>query len=150
MAGAFGGLLARGINEMHGLGGLDGWAWIFILEGLLTVVVAIIAFWAMADSPATASFLSAEEAKEVSFRLAHDNDDLASHYHVKFMKAAFADWKIWVQSVAYIGILVPLYSFSLFLPSIIRAMGYSDAMSQLLTVVSSLRCLGQIHADNLI
>ena len=30
------------------------------------------------------------------------------------------------------------------------AMGYSDAMSQLLTVVSSLRCLGQIHADNLI
>ncbi|CZT05389.1 related to allantoate permease [Rhynchosporium agropyri] len=134
VAGAFGGLLARGINEMDGLGGKDGWAWIFILEGLLTVIVAIIAFWAMADSPATASFLNAEEAKEVSLRLSHDNDDLASHYDAKFMKAAFVDWKIWVQSVAYIGILVPLYSFSLFLPSIIRAMGYSDAMSQLLTV----------------
>jgi MFS family permease len=38
-AGAFGGLLARGITEMNGLGGLDGWAWIFILEGLLTFFV---------------------------------------------------------------------------------------------------------------
>lgn len=38
-AGAFGGLLARGIIEMEGLGGLNGWAWIFIIEGLATFVV---------------------------------------------------------------------------------------------------------------
>jgi MFS family permease len=38
-AGAFGGLLARGIMEMRGVGGLSGWQWIFILEGLLTFVV---------------------------------------------------------------------------------------------------------------
>lgn len=38
-AGAFGGLLARGIVEMKGLGGLSGWQWIFVLEGILTIVV---------------------------------------------------------------------------------------------------------------
>lgn len=38
-AGAFGGLLARGIMEMEGVGGLAGWSWIFILEGILTVLV---------------------------------------------------------------------------------------------------------------
>lgn len=38
-AGAFGGLLARGISEMDGVAGRDGWAWIFILEGLATLVV---------------------------------------------------------------------------------------------------------------
>ena len=38
-AGAFGGLLARGIMEMDGIAGLNGWAWIFILEGILTVIV---------------------------------------------------------------------------------------------------------------
>jgi MFS family permease len=38
-AGAFGGLLARGIVEMDGLGGRAGWAWIFIIEGLITFVV---------------------------------------------------------------------------------------------------------------
>ncbi|OBT61931.1 hypothetical protein VE03_08200 [Pseudogymnoascus sp. 23342-1-I1] len=45
VAGAFGGLLARGINEMSNVGGKPGWAWIFILEGILTVAIAIIAFW---------------------------------------------------------------------------------------------------------
>ena len=38
-AGAFGGLLARGIVEMNGVGGKAGWAWIFILEGLITFVI---------------------------------------------------------------------------------------------------------------
>lgn len=38
-AGAFGGLLSRGIVLMDGLGNLSGWAWIFVLEGILTFVV---------------------------------------------------------------------------------------------------------------
>lgn len=38
-AGAFGGLLARGIMEMRGVAGLSGWQWIFILEGILTFFV---------------------------------------------------------------------------------------------------------------
>ena len=84
---------------MNGLGGRPGWAWIFILEGLLTIVVAIIAFWALADNPKTATFLTEKEAAEVQYRLAHDNDDLAHRYDTKFMFDAFKDWKIWVQSL---------------------------------------------------
>ena len=38
-AGAFGGLLARGIVEMNGVGGKAGWAWIFILEGIITFII---------------------------------------------------------------------------------------------------------------
>ena len=53
LAGAFGGLLARGITEMRGVGGLPGWAWIFILEGLVTILVAIVAKWVIHDSPET-------------------------------------------------------------------------------------------------
>lgn len=84
---------------MAGVGGKPGWAWIFILEGLLTVAVATIAFWVMADNPQTATFLTPEEAKEVYLILKHDNDDLAHHYDTKFMYHAFMDWKIWVQSL---------------------------------------------------
>lgn len=40
-AGAFGGLLARGIGEMDGIGGKGGWAWIFIIEGLVTFIVGM-------------------------------------------------------------------------------------------------------------
>ena len=39
LAGAFGGLLARGISEMDGVAGKPGWAWIFILEGIATLLV---------------------------------------------------------------------------------------------------------------
>ena len=40
-AGAFGGLLARGIVEMRGIGNRPGWSWIFILEGILTVFIGM-------------------------------------------------------------------------------------------------------------
>jgi len=56
LAGAFGGLLARAISEMHGIGGRPGWAWIFILEGLLTIIVAIVAKFVISDAPATYGF----------------------------------------------------------------------------------------------
>ena len=52
-AGAFGGLLARGISEMDGVGGKAAWSWIFILEGLLTVLVASFGYWVIQDYPAT-------------------------------------------------------------------------------------------------
>jgi hypothetical protein len=40
-AGAFGGLLARGIMEMRGVAGLAGWNWIFIIEGIITIIVGM-------------------------------------------------------------------------------------------------------------
>jgi MFS family permease len=53
LAGAFGGILARGIAEMNGVGGLAAWSWIFILEGLLSIVVSFSAYWFINDYPAT-------------------------------------------------------------------------------------------------
>lgn len=47
IAGAFSGLLAFAISKMDGVGSLEGWRWIFILEGLLTVVVAVIAYFTL-------------------------------------------------------------------------------------------------------
>jgi len=53
LAGAFGGLLARGISQMKGVGGRPGWAWIFILEGLATIIVAAFAKFLINDNPET-------------------------------------------------------------------------------------------------
>lgn len=57
-AGAFGGLLAYAIAHMDGLQGYSGWRWIFILEGLLTAVVAIGMKWWLVDWPEDATFLT--------------------------------------------------------------------------------------------
>jgi sugar phosphate permease len=133
-AGAFGGLLARGIMEMSGVGGKGGWAWIFILEGLLTLIVALAAYKVMYDYPATAKFLSAEEKQEIVLRLEHDRSGLSDAFDLKYMKHAFADWKIWVHMFITIGIYTPLYSISIFLPSIVKGMGYTNETAQLMTV----------------
>lgn len=134
LAGAYGGLLARGITEMHGIGGKPGWAWIFILEGLLTLVVAVIAYWAIYDYPATAEFLSSEEKIEVERRLKEDRTSLADEYDIKYFFHALKDWKIYVHMFITIGIFTPLYSISLFLPTIVKNMGYTAEKSQLMSV----------------
>lgn len=53
LAGAFGGILARGIAEMDGVGGIAAWAWIFILEGTFSIVVSFVAYWVINDYPST-------------------------------------------------------------------------------------------------
>ncbi|KAF2461118.1 major facilitator superfamily domain-containing protein [Lineolata rhizophorae] len=75
VAGAFSGLLAYGIAFMDGVGGLEGWRWIFILEGIATVLVAIIAFFTLFDFPETASFLTPEERAFVVYRLKYQGSN---------------------------------------------------------------------------
>ncbi|KAH7021930.1 major facilitator superfamily transporter [Ilyonectria destructans] len=133
-AGAFGGLLARGIVEMDGIGGKPGWAWIFILEGLATLVVAFAAFFVMNDYPSTAKFLTIAEKEEVTRRLEQDRSALADEFDMKYFWDAIKDWKIWVHMFITIGIYTPLYSYSLFLPTIVRTLGYSNETAQLMTV----------------
>ena len=58
VSGSFGGLLAAAIGQMDGIGGKKGWAWIFILEGLATVIVGIVSYFFVYDFPDEAKFLS--------------------------------------------------------------------------------------------
>lgn len=51
LSGAFSGLLAAGIAKMDGVGGYEGWRWIFILEGLVTVILGVMCFFCLIDSP---------------------------------------------------------------------------------------------------
>ncbi|KAF2251831.1 MFS general substrate transporter [Trematosphaeria pertusa] len=141
IAGAFSGLLAFGISKMDGVGNLAGWRWIFILEGILTVIVAVIAYFTLFDFPETATFLTEEERAFIVYRLKYQGqrknevrvaqDDT---FQWKFVKAAFLDWQIWVNIWVYWGIVAPLYGISLFLPTIIKALGYTSSTAQLLTV----------------
>ncbi len=58
-----GGLLAAAIHNMDGVAGLEGWRWIFILEGLFTVLVGIASFWVIQDFPETAKFVTETESE---------------------------------------------------------------------------------------
>lgn len=80
-----------------------------------------------------AKFLSTEERIEVQRRLSEDGG-LSDDFDLKYFVQAARDWKIWVNMIITIGLFTPLYSISLFLPTIIKAFGYSANKSQLMTV----------------
>ncbi|KAJ5674075.1 Major facilitator superfamily domain general substrate transporter [Penicillium macrosclerotiorum] len=141
IAGAFSGILAYGIAKMDGVGGYAGWRWIFILEGLLTVLVALIAPFAIHDSPETATFLTEQERRFVihSLRIQHSADAREmvqdeAKFRMKYVIDAFTDWQIYLGLFMYWGITCPLYGISFFLPSIIKDLGYTSSTAQLLTV----------------
>ncbi|KAI0672087.1 MFS general substrate transporter [Trametes maxima] len=135
-SGAFTGLLAYGISFMSGKAGLLGWSWIFIIEGLVTVAVALVAFIVFVDLPETATFLTPKERSFVIHRLKNNMSSAGEEEDFKWshIPGALLDWKIVVVCIANIGVAGPLYGISLFLPSIINGFGYTPAISQLLTV----------------
>ncbi|OCT49698.1 putative transporter [Cladophialophora carrionii] len=135
LAGSFGGLLAAAIAQMDGLGGKPGWAWIFIIEGLATMFVGGFCWWMVFDWPDTARFLTPDERIRVRRRLAMDKQaSSAEEYDRRHILAALRDWKTWGYAFIYMGCLCPLYAFSLFLPTILRGMGYQGTRAQLLSV----------------
>ena len=122
LAGSFGGLLAAAIALMENVGGKPGWAWIFILEGLATVVIGVVSFWMVYDFPDDARFLSDADRARVIRRLQIDRQASAQHedFDMKYIWASVKDWKTYAFAIVYMGSCGPLYAFSLFLPTIIN------------------------------
>ncbi|KAF9483280.1 MFS general substrate transporter [Pholiota conissans] len=132
LAGAFSGLLAFAISFMSGTQGLLGWSWIFILEGIATVAVGLLAFLVLVDFPATAKFLTPEERAFIIHKKKYDNSSVGEeeHFSPRHFFAAITDWQIYMHILVYMSVIAPLYGITLFLPSF----GHTAAISQLLTV----------------
>jgi len=136
-AGSFGGLLAAAIALMKGVGGRPGWAWVFILEGLITVIVGVISYWMVHDFPDRATFLNEDDRRRVIRRLKEDKQASAHHetFEMKYFWLSVKDWKTYAFAIIYMGADGSLYAFSLFLPTIIKGLGkYNAATANLLTV----------------
>ncbi|KAI0696771.1 MFS general substrate transporter [Cerioporus squamosus] len=135
-AGAFSGLLAYGISFMSGTGGLLGWSWIFILEGLFTIFVGIVAFYLLPDLPHTAKFLTLEERAFVVHKKKYDNSSVGEqeHFEWRHVKEALLDWQVWALCTINATVTTPIYGIAFFLPSIINGFGFNTTISQLLTV----------------
>lgn len=122
LAGSFGGLLAAAIAQMDGIGGRPGWSWIFILEGLATIIIGVLSFWMVHDFPDEATFLSEVDRKRVLRRLAEDQQASAEkeQFKMTYFWASLKDWKTYAGAIIYMGADGSLYAFSLFVPTIIN------------------------------
>ncbi|KAF4459072.1 major facilitator superfamily transporter [Fusarium albosuccineum] len=140
LSGAVSGLLAYLINKMDGVAGLEGWRWVFILEGMLTVVIAVSAFFVLPDDPATCSFLTEEEKAIVDHRLKYDvgthhgSFDAHEPFKWKHVWSALLDYKVWAVVVVYWGSAIPIYGFIYTLPTVLKELGYTAEIAQLMTI----------------
>ncbi|KAH7066763.1 major facilitator superfamily domain-containing protein [Paraphoma chrysanthemicola] len=135
LSGAFGGLLARGLNAIGPAGGLEGWRWIFIIEGLLTVLVGVISALFLPNAIESARFLTSLEKDIARHRLDQQNSALEP-FDWKEVKRGVFNLQVWLSATAYFAILCGLYSFGLFLPTIVNNGFAKDANeAQLWTVI---------------
>lgn len=139
---AFANIFAYGLIQIARKTEYKGWRWIFIIEGAITCVAAIAAWFVIVDFPDSDrnTFLSAEEKAFVKSRLAADRGTEERQkvtWSVLFRTAA--DWKVWAFSLMYMSGAVGVYAFLFFLPIILRSgLGYSLSMSFVLSAPPAL------------
>lgn len=142
LSGAFGGLLARGLAEIGTHGGLSSWRWIFVIEGLLTVVASVIAFLLLPNDLESARFLTPSEKEHAIGRVrgpdrgtGSPENESAEKFTWREVGRGVFNIQTWLTACAYFGILSGLYSFGLFLPTIIAGLGYTANEAQLWSVI---------------
>ena len=105
-ASAFAGILAFGLMQMNGLAGITGWRWIFIMEGVISCLIALLGAWLLVDFPEEAHkcwrFLSADECAFIIRRVNKDRGDALPEPFTfsRFLRPAL-DLKIWGFAVIF-------------------------------------------------
>ncbi|KAH7397446.1 major facilitator superfamily domain-containing protein [Pyrenochaeta sp. MPI-SDFR-AT-0127] len=140
LSGAFGGLLAGAITGgMEGTSGLRGWRWLFIIEGVATIVWAIAASFILLDFPANTKRLTDRERKIAIARLREGG--VRTHAegeermpNGKAFRLALFDWRTVGFIVGYM-VIVGSSTLSYFYPTLVNGLGYkSTVQAQYMTV----------------
>jgi ACS family tartrate transporter-like MFS transporter len=118
LGGPVSGLLLR----MDGLGGLAGWQWMFIVEGLPASLIGFVILKLLADRPEDAAWLTAEERAALTAMLAHEPRDRARHS----VLAAVKDVRVLLLTGIQFGYTLGSYGIGIWLPQILKTHGLSN------------------------
>jgi MFS transporter, ACS family, tartrate transporter len=87
LSGVLGGLLSGALLKLNGMAGLKGWQWVFLVEGLPSVVLGLVTLFYVTDRPAEARWLSAAEREWLAERLQREQTGRDHHYHFTLWQA---------------------------------------------------------------
>ncbi|KAF2646049.1 nicotinamide mononucleotide permease [Massarina eburnea CBS 473.64] len=138
-AGAMSGLLAGVITEnLEGAGGLRGWRWLFIIEGIMSSIVGLVIWFFMPDYPSKSRYLHEEERILACQRLALDGVGLAQGAHVRVgkweaVKMTVRDWRVWTQTLLF-TLVTGSQTMQYFLPTIVGTLGWEGYDGQYHTI----------------
>ncbi|KAG7292158.1 hypothetical protein NEMBOFW57_002193 [Staphylotrichum longicolle] len=142
VAGAFAGLLAYGLLHIES-SRVHGWQVVFLFEGGLTVLTAVVAFLVLPADVATARFLNDKERAHAAARMERDLADAqeatesgqgGNSITVRDILDVLKDWKKLLTIVFNILAVLPVTAFTTFLPLIVQGMGYSGITATLMSV----------------
>ncbi|MBN3858580.1 MFS transporter [Paraburkholderia sp. Ac-20340] len=127
IAGVVGGPLSGWIlQSMSGARGLAGWQWLFVLEGIPSVVIGFLVLALLDDRIADARWLTADEKALLQERISGDSSDTGKHESALH---AFRSGRVWLLALIYFCLIMGLYGVSFWLPSIIKSLGIDSSSS---------------------
>ena len=119
-AGVIGGPISGALLGLSGIAGLAGWQWLFLLEGLPSVLLGIVVLAVLNDSPADARWLPGAERDALIAQLAVDRAGGTSHG--RSARAVLTSPLVWLLAAAHFFLIpLALYAFSSWLPQIIQS-----------------------------
>ena len=125
LAGVIGGPLSGWILQaFSGVQGWSGWQWLFLLEGIPSVVVGLFILTYLDDKIDDAKWLNDEEKRLLQANIKRDGE---SKTHAS-LRNAFSNPRVWLFCLIYFCIVMGLYGISFWLPTIIKATGVKDAL----------------------
>lgn len=134
-AGAFGGCVAYGVGFLNNHAGLEGFRWLFIIEGIITVVSIIPLLFLLPDWPAKARFLNEDDKKFMVDRVAVKGGGYTGRHSTREeILATVASPRMLAHYLAYFCDCIPLGSLTFFTPTIVAGLGYDSIFAQLMTV----------------
>lgn len=122
LAGVFGSPFSGWLLEKaHDWYGLKAWQWLFIIEGLPSVLIGCTVPFLLTDRPSQASWLTADEKHLLQSRIDADEQAKAGEGHQNHSALdAFKSPQVWLCSLIYFGIVVGIYGASFWLPQIVE------------------------------
>jgi ACS family tartrate transporter-like MFS transporter len=133
-----GGPVAGVLLQLHGVGGIAGWRWLFMLEAVPSLLLGVAVFRLLPDGPADARWLEPDERAWLDDTLAREREAASSRIDVSPART-LANGTVWGLALLWLSIVLPYYGVALWLPQLLREHGtMSDLQLGVLAAVPPL------------
>jgi ACS family tartrate transporter-like MFS transporter len=116
-------------------GALHGWQWLFLLEGIPSLLLGVGVLWLLPNRPADAAWLTAEERQCIAVRLAADQKNDVQGGTLHGLWEMLADKRIWIFIIPDFSIVIALYGLGLWMPLMVKAQGFSNLQTGFLVAL---------------